>query len=189
MFANGHVYDKIEQANPALTFKQPLMLFHNEPDRYEGYGRQFIDLIPKLGGDIAKPILGRGMAIGDFDNDGRMDVLVVDYEGPPLLLHNISKSPNHWITLDIRGLGRNHFAYGAKVTARAGSSVWTAQVTPASSYLSSSDPRIHFGLGGATMLDTVTVRWLDGATRVVRNVAADHILQITEGKMAPTIIR
>ncbi len=188
MFANGHVYDKVEQVNPALTFKQPLMLFHNEPDKYEGHGRQFRDLIPKLEGGISRPILGRGMATADFDNDGRMDVLVVDYEGAPLLLHNLTESPNHWITLDLRKLNRNVFAYGAKVTARAGSAVWTAHVTPASSYLSSSDPRIHFGLGAVTTLDTLTVRWPAGAVQVFHNVAADHILQIVEGKTTPTIL-
>jgi hypothetical protein len=128
------------------------------------------------------------MATGDIDNDGRMDVLVVDYEGAPLLLHNISRSPNNWITLDLRSTGRNRFAYGAKVTARAGSGVWTAQVAPASSYLSSSDPRIHFGLGAVTTLDTVTVRWPGGPTQVFRNVASDHIVQLLEGKIAPTIV-
>ena len=73
------------------------MLFHNDG------GKRFHDLVPALGGEIARPLLGRGLATGDFDNDGRMDFLAVDYEGHPELFHNVSRTPNHWITLDVRG--------------------------------------------------------------------------------------
>lgn len=189
MFANGHVYDKVEEVDSTATFRQPLMLFHNEQDKYEAKGRMFVDLIPRLGGDIAKPLLGRGLATGDFDNDGRIDALAVDFEGAPVLLHNLSQNSNHWVTLDLRSRGRNRFAYGAKITARAKKGVWVAHVAPASSYLSSSDPRIHFGLGPVSLLDTITIRWPDGGTQVIRNVAADHILRITQGDMNPTLLR
>src|SRR3954468_4676825 len=83
-FANGHVYDRTHDIDPLTTFRQPLMLFHNEG------GRHFTDLVPKMGGEIAAPILGRGLATGDFDNDGRRYFLVVDYEGEPLLSRNLS---------------------------------------------------------------------------------------------------
>jgi hypothetical protein len=189
MFANGHVYDKVNELDPAMTFRQPLMLFHNEPDKYEEKGRSFMDLVPSLKGDLAKPLLGRGMATGDIDNDGRVDVLVVDYEGPAVLLHNASQTGNHWITFDLRSSGANRFAYGAKVTARAGNAVWVAHVSPASSYLSSSDPRIHFGLGPVTSLDTVKVQWPDGKTDLYNNIAADHFVRITKGSTAPRILR
>ncbi len=173
-FANGHVYDNADQIDPFETFREPMMLFHNEQ------GRQFVDLVPQLGGDVARPILGRGSATGDIDNDGRIDLLVVDYEGAPILLHNQSQTNNHWITLDLRGRGSNPFAYGAQVTARSGKQVWVGFVSPASSYLSSSDPRVHFGLGPVTLLESVRIRWPDGKQQELRNVQPDRILTIRE---------
>ena len=174
IFANGHVYDNVAKIYPLLTFQEPLMLFHNE------HGRSFRDLVPQMEGDITQPLMGRGLATGDFDNDGRVDFLVVDDEGEPLLFHNVSKTENHWITLDLRANASNRFAYGAQVTARSGKRVWVGLVSPASSYLSSSDPRIHFGLGPITRLDSVSVRWPDGRMTMQHSVLGDRILQIVE---------
>lgn len=176
VFANGHVYDNTEQLDPLSTFLQPLMLFHNEQ------GKHFEDLVPKLGPAVGKPILGRGLATGDFDNDGRMDILVTDYENQPMLLHNVSETGNHALLLDLRGAGKNRFAYGAQVSAKNEKEMWLAQVSPTSSYLSSSDPRVHLGLGKATTLETLTIRWLGGKTEVLHHVAADQLLRIEEGK-------
>jgi hypothetical protein len=174
--ANGHVYDAVDKVHPGMTFRQPMMLFQNL------FGNQFVDLVPTLGGDVAKPLLGRGLATGDFDNDGRVDILIVDYEGAPVLLHNESQTQNHWITLDLRGSGPNHFAYGAQVTARAGKEQWVGQVSPASSYLSSSDPRVHFGLGKTTKLDSITIRWPDGKKEELHNLPIDRIVTVSQGK-------
>ncbi len=174
MIANGHVYDNASQIDPLSTFRQPLMLFHNQQ------GQRFTDLVPALGGEIAEPLLGRGSATADFDNDGKMDFVVVDFEGEARLFHNRSQTPNHWITLDLRGKGPNRFAYGAKVTARAGKQTWTAFVSPASSYLSSSDPRIHLGLGSVTSLDSVTIIWPSGHQEVLRSITADRVIRIEE---------
>jgi hypothetical protein len=184
-FTNGHVYDNVRDVEPGSEFRQPLMLFRNEP--VPGQGRRtFRDLVPLLGGDLARPLLGRGSAAGDFDNDGRTDLLVVDYEGAPLLLRNVSRTSNHWLTLDLRGSrgGPNRFAYGARVTARAGARTWVAHVAPASSYLSSSDPRIHLGLGAASHLDSLVIRWPSGRRQTLQNVPADRLLVITEDPKA-----
>ena len=175
IFANGHVYDNVAKIYPLLTYREPLMLFHSQR------GKRFLDLIPQMSGDVTKPLVGRGLATGDFDNDGRVDFLVVDYEGNPMLFHNLSRTSNHWITLDLRGRAPNSFAYGAQVTARAGKQVWTGLVSPASSYLSSSDPRVHFGLGAVRRLDSLTVRWPDGRQTRLRSVAGDRILRVMEG--------
>src|SRR5205085_762437 len=121
-FANGHVYDNAERIDPLTTYRQPLMLFHNEG------GKRLFDIVPQMKSDVARTIVGRGSAVGDFDNDGRMDLLVVDFEGRPLLLHNNSNTKNHWITLDLRGRAPNRFAYGAQVLARAGKEQWVGQV-------------------------------------------------------------
>lgn len=178
LFANGHVYDNAERIDPLTNYREPIMLFHNEQ------GRKFEDLVPRLGGDLATPLVGRGCAVGDFDNDGRIDFLVVDYEGAPVLMHNVSQTQNHWITLDLRSDGPNRFAYGAQVRAKAGKEIWAGQVSPASGYLSSSDPRVHFGLGKIALLESVTIRWSDGRMETLKNIAADKILRVTEGKGA-----
>ena len=175
--ANGHVYDAAEKMDPLQTFRQPMMLFYNQE------GRHFVDLVPLLGGELAKPRLGRGMASGDFDNDGRMDLLVVDLEGHPLLLHNETPAHNHWITLDLRAAqAGNRFAYGAQVRATAGGTIFVGQVSPASAYLSSSDPRIHFGLGTHVRLDRVAIRWPDGSRQELLNVPADAVWRVRQGK-------
>ena len=174
LFASGHVYDNPGQIDHFSKFRQPLMLFHNEG------GRHFRDLAPAIGGDLARPILGRGLAVGDYENDGRMDFLVVDYEGRPLLLHNRTQTSNHWITFDLRGHAPNVFAYGARLTARSGGKVWAGFVSPASSYLSSSDPRLHFGLGPVKTLESVEIAWPDGRRQVLRAVPADRIHRVEE---------
>jgi hypothetical protein len=174
VFANGHVYDNVGLIEPGSTYAQPMMLFHNEA------GRPFRDIAAEAGPDLQRPIVGRGLAVGDFDNDGREDLLVVDYEGHPLLLHNETEGLNHWLTLRLCGRPPNSFAYGAVVEARAGTTRWIAQVSPASSYLSSSDPRVHIGLGAVTRLDSLTVRWPDGARQQVSPPEVDRIIDIRQ---------
>lgn len=182
--ANGHVYDAAEKMDPLQTFRQPMMLFYNRS------GKDFVDLVPLLGGDLAQPRLGRGLATGDFDNDGRMDLLVVDLEGHPLLFHNETPQRRHWITLDLRaGSSPNRFAYGAQVRLTAGGSAFLGQVSPASAYLSSSDPRIHFGLGNIGRVEQAAVHWPDGRTQILENLPADSVWRVEEGRpprcMAP----
>ncbi len=177
---NGHVYDNSAEINgPDSPFRQSMSLLSNQK------GKQFVDLVTEFGQDVQRAIVGRGSATTDFDNDGRLDLLAVDFEGPVMLLQNRTESTHHWITLGLRGAGYNSFAYGAHVTGKAGERVWTSDVSPASSYLSSSDMRIHWGLGDASSLDSITVRWPSGAKQTLTNVAVDQILQITEATALP----
>ncbi|HUY34097.1 MAG TPA: CRTAC1 family protein [Pirellulales bacterium] len=175
-YVNGHVYDNAGDLKEGESLRQATMLFRNES------GNRFVDLVPVLDSALAKPIVGRGSATADFDNDGRVDLLIVDYEGSPLLFENRSLTENHWIKFDPRGIDANTFAYGARITARAADQIWVGQVSPTSSYLSSSDPRIHFGLGQRTSLETVTIRWPSGRVEELRDVSADQIARVVEGR-------
>ena len=199
-YANGHVYDNAGEIHAGETLRQAPMLMRSVPDgglRGDSggglrgvsggglrgdHGRRFVDLVPELDPALAKPIVGRGSATADFDNDGRIDVLIVDLEGAPLLFENRSRTENHWVKFDLRGAGPNTFAYGARVTAQAAGATWIGEVSPASSYLSSSDPRIHFGLGELTALETVTIRWPSGKVEVMQDVPADQIVRVVEGR-------
>ena len=178
-FANGHVYDNVAAIEPGATFRQPVSLFRNLA------GRRFVDVVPALAAAVARPLVGRGSATGDVDNDGRLDLLVVDYEGPPMLLANRSRTGHHWIELELRAALPNRFAYGARAVGRLGDAVWVGEVTPTSSYLSSSDPRIHWGLGAASRLDALEIRWPSGRRETFHDVAADAILRIEEGSGPP----
>jgi len=172
---NGHVYDNSAEINgPDSPFRQSMSLLSNRK------GKQFVDLVTELGEDVQQAIVGRGSATADFDNDGRMDLLAVDFEGPVMLLMNRTAATHHWITLELRGAAHNSFAYGAHVTGKAGERVWTSEVSPASSYLSSSDLRIHWGLGESSSLDSITIHWPSGAKQKLTNIAADQILHVTE---------
>ena len=181
-YVNGHVYENVAETGVAAgTYRQPLMLMRNVG------GKKFEDLTLGLPPEVTRPMVGRGSATLDFDNDGKMDFLVVDYEGPVMLLHNRSQTKNHWIMFDLRGAGPNRFAYGAQIFAKSGEQVWKAQVSPSSSYLSTEDPRVHLGLGPVDRLDTVTIHWPSGTEQTLRDVAADQIHRIEEpsSRLAP----
>ena len=173
-YANGHVYDNVADAEEGAEFRQPIMLFRNLQ------GKRFVDLAPVLDGDLSRRIVGRGSAAGDFNNDGHTDLLIVDFEGSPMLLENRSRTPYHWLSLDLRSAAPNVFAYGARATGFAGDEVWVAEISPASSYLSSSDPRIHWGLGAFKRLEKLVIRWPSGEEQVFEDLAGDRFLRITE---------
>lgn len=173
-FVNGHVYENASEIDSRSTYRQPVLLLRNES------GKKFIDLVPVLSPDVGRQLVGRGSATLDFDNDGRLDLLAVDYEGPVMLLRNRSQNDHHWLKLNLRGNASNRFAYGARAVGRAGNQIWIAEVSPASSYLSSKDLRIHWGLGRSDKLDSLTIRWPSGREHVLRDVAADQILTVLE---------
>jgi enediyne biosynthesis protein E4 len=176
--ACGHVFEHAEELNPLSGWRQPLLLAHNQPGT--GGQRRFVNLTLSLGETLRQPIVGRGLATGDFDNDGRSDLLVVDAEGAPLLLHNQSSSTHHWLTFDLKGHRANRRALGARITARAGKQIWVGQISPAGSYLSSNDPRLHFGLGAVNKLDSITIKWPSGKQSVLRDVAANQVITVHE---------
>ncbi len=143
-------------------------------------GHGFVDVSADAGSVFREAWVGRGMAIGDIDNDGRLDAVVTTNDGPLYILRNVTLTPNHWLTLKLTGHKSNRDAIGAEVRVGAAKNSQVGTVTTASSYLSSSDKRVHFGLGAANVAETIEIRWPSGIRQTMKNVPADQILQIDE---------
>lgn len=173
-YVNGHVNENVSDWRKDVAYRQPLTFMRNQA------GRRFQDITKSLSADVQRPIAGRGSASLDFDNDGRLDLLIVDYEGPPLLLQNLTESNHHWLKISLRGKPENPFAWGARITARTGPLSFVDQVSPSSSYMSSKDPRLHMGLGTAKVVEELTVHWPDGTIQTITGIAADQILEIRQ---------
>jgi hypothetical protein len=178
LIAQGHDLDTVEKSYPQLHYREPMMLLRN-------MGKRFVDVSSMSGEIFHEPWVGRGMAIGDIDNDGRIDAVVSTNGGSAHVLHNEINSKNHWLTLKLVGHKSNRDGIGAvvKVTTAAGSQ-WVT-VTTASGYLSSSDPRAHFGLGDDTFARTVEIRWPSGIVQVLEHVNGDRIVQVDESPTHP----
>jgi hypothetical protein len=155
IFANGHVYEGVEKTDPRKTYLQSMQVLHNR----EG---QFTDVSNSCGPDVQKHILGRGLASGDFDRDGRLDLLIVDYEGEVRLLRNETAPSGQWLEVELAGEAGNRWAYGARVSVITDGHTLVQDLAPCSSYLSSSAPWLHFGLGNTSKIERIDVRWPEG---------------------------
>jgi hypothetical protein len=175
-FANGHPDDKIEEQSTSVKYKEPLMLLHNN-------GKSFEDVSSNAGPAFKQAFAARGMAIGDFDNDGAVDVLVAVNNGAPVLLKNVAADGNHWLGLHLIGKRCNPDAVGAHITWQAGDLKRSRLKTSGGSYLSSHDPRDILGLGPHTKIDKLEVRWPLPSQRVdtFTNVAVDRYITLVEG--------
>jgi hypothetical protein len=173
LIAQGHDLDTIELTYPNLRYREPMLLVRNT-------GHGFTDVSAQSGSVFSQPWVARGLAVGDIDNDGRLDAVVTTNDGPLHILHNESSTKNHWILLKLIGHKSNRDAIGAVVTAVTTSASQYATVSTAGSYLSASDKRVHFGLGSATIIQKIGIRWPSGITQTLTNVPADQILQIDE---------
>jgi hypothetical protein len=143
-------------------------------------GRTFEDVSSEAGSVFREAWVGRGMAIGDIDNDGRVDAVVTTNDGPLYVLHNATATPNHWLILKLVGHRSNRDAIGAEVRVVTGKITQVATVTTAGSYLSSGDKRVHFGLGREPLAAAIEIRWPSGIRQTLKNVRADQILQVDE---------
>lgn len=181
LIAQGHDLDTIEKSNPNLRYREPMLLARNT-------GERFVDVSESSGEVFKKLWVARGMAIGDLDNDGRMDAVVTTNDGPAYVLHNETISGNRWLLLKLVGHKSNRDAIGASVKLVTPSGQQFATVTTAGSYLSSSDKRVHFGLGKEQTVESVEIRWPSGIVQTLRNIPADQILQIDE-PLAPANTR
>jgi hypothetical protein len=172
--ANGHVYPQIASRKLHLSYRQPRLLYRNLGD-----GR-FEDVSASAGAAITSPNLGRGCAFGDLNNDGNIDVVINNLDGPPSVLRNEGGSGNNWLLVKCVGTRSNCSAIGARVRVVAGDRAQIGEVMSGSGYYSQNDLRLHFGLGQARQVDTVEVRWPSGTKQMIRDVKANQVLRIEE---------
>jgi hypothetical protein len=172
--ATGSVYPEVERRLPAYPFRTPRLVFRNLGD-----GR-FEELIEEAGSGVSAPHASRGCAFGDFDNDGDMDILVMNMNEPPSLLRNDVSGSHHWLKILLVGVQTNRSAIGTRLVARYGGRRQVQEVSAQSSFYSANDRRLHFGLGTESTAD-LTIRWTNGATETIPNVAADQLVTIREG--------
>jgi len=170
----GGVYPQLEKTLPQYPSKCPRMVFRNL-----GNG-SFEELIEEAGPAIAAPHCSRGCAFGDFDNDGDVDILIVNLNEPPSLLRNDMRGDHHWLKIKLIGTKSNRSAIGARVVVYYGGKKQAQEVMSQSSFYSANDPRLHFGLGREKTAD-VAVRWPSGVEEKFKSVPADQLLVLKEG--------
>jgi hypothetical protein len=173
---NGHVYPQMDQARRGASagYRQRRLLYHNRGDG------SFDEVAAKYGAVLTEERVSRGLAIGDLDNDGRIDVVINDLDGSPQVLKNVLSPTGHWLIVALRGRAPNTDAIGAVITVRANGTAQTRYVRSGTSYISQSEMRQHFGLGSATTVESVDVRWPDGTHTTRRDVTANQILTIAQ---------
>jgi hypothetical protein len=169
----GHVLDNIQLTHPDQRYLEPLLLARND-------SKQFIDVSKSAGAIFQKPLAGRGLAIGDINNDGKMDFVVTTNDGRPYLLRNDTLTRNHWILLNLVGHTSNRDGIGAVVKLTTSSGEQYRTLTTGSSYLSSSDKRVHFGMGTDSVATTIEIDWPSGIVQSLHDVRADQILRVDE---------
>jgi hypothetical protein len=174
--ANGHVYPEIDRSGRSSTYRQRKQLFRNVGD-----GR-FRDVTDQVGGGLLAEKSSRGAAFGDVDNDGDVDVLVINMNDRPTLLRNDSDAVNTWITLKLLAKGPNRDAIGARVVLEDGSLRQVAEVRTGGSYLSHNDMRVHFGLGRRAAVPPVQVRWPDGEVERFAGLTVNRIHALHQGR-------
>jgi hypothetical protein len=174
--ADGHVNPQVDQHSFGVTYAQRPLLFHNlKQGKFEEIGT-------KAGAALSKRYVGRGAATADFWNRGSQDVLISVLDGSPVLLKNSTAKAGHWLRIKAIGSRSNRDGFGARVEVKAGGLAQRSEVRANSSFESASDPRLFFGLGSASRVDSVVVRWPSGKVDTVTGEAADQELVIEEGK-------
>ena len=175
--ANGHPDDMIESYSQQVRYKEPLVLFHND-------GKKLANVTAEAGPAFQKMYPARGLAVGDYNNDGRLDVLIGNNGEAPVLLKNTAGAGNHWVGLTLQGTSCNRDAVGATITWSHGDVVRSRYKANGGSYLSSHDMREVLGLGGSAKLNWVEIRWPQPSGRVERfaDVPVDRYVTIVEGK-------
>jgi len=173
---NGHVYPQIDSTPSASRYLEPKLLFLNRRDG------TFQNVSRRLGPAIQTPQVSRGLAIGDLFNDGKLEAVVENLVGEPMILRPVGGPPNHWASFQLEGVKCNRLALNARVRVKAGNLVQLGEVISGGGYLSQSDLRLHFGLGNHQSMDQVEILWPDGQKETLTGVAADMNYLVREGQ-------
>ena len=177
---SGHVINNTAKIYPDTHQRQPVQLFHNT-------GGVFKETTDLLGPKARRPLVGRSLVIGDLDNEGRLDVVISQNEGVPLILRNLSTDTNHWLSLRLVGSQSNRDGFGARIEVSAGGRKQIRDATNSGSYLAAGDPRVFFGLGSAEKAD-VTVKWPSGHTQSFVGLQGDRIYRLDEAGGTPVVL-
>ncbi|SEF70615.1 Repeat domain-containing protein [Bryocella elongata] len=178
LVANGHVYPEVDSARLGATFKEPRFLYWNA-----GNGK-FKDLSKSSGPGMTEPLSGRGLAVADLWNDGRLSAVVNNLSDRPMLLVNEARNSNHWLGVRLVGTVSNRDGIGARVVVHLATRDLVDEVRSGSSYNSSSDLRLHFGLGHQEAIKGIDVRWPNGEHEAFKAAGVDRFVELVEGKGA-----
>jgi hypothetical protein len=183
LYVSGHVYPELDRIHANTDYREPRALYRNR-------GNGTYEEVSQLAGPaITTPSTGRGCAFGDFNNDGRVDVVINNQNAKASLLKVTGQNDNHWINIKLVGVKSNRSAIGARLKCVAGASSQIAEVRSGGSYLSQNDLRIHFGLGDKAAIDLLEIHWPSGAVDRLRNLAANQFLRIQEGGTLTTLLK
>ena len=172
---NGHVYPQVDTVGTGPRYREPMVLLENQRNG------KFKDISKNAGPAIRTPRVSRGLAVGDLFNDGRLEAVVENLVGPPVILRPEGGAGHHWISFQLEGAKSNRLALNARVRVTAGQMVQLSEVLSGGSYLSQNELRLHFGLGGHDKTDKAEVLWPDGKVETLTNLAADRFYRIREG--------
>jgi hypothetical protein len=183
LLVNGHVYPEVDKQNLGSTYQEPRILYRNNGNK------TFTDISAQAGPGITEVRAGRGLAVGDLWNDGRMSAVISNLNAAPSLLVNQVRSANHWVGIRTVGTKSNRDGIGARLSVKAGTRVLVDEVRSGSSYDSNNDMRVHYGLGATAKIDWVQIRWPSGLTERFENVAVDAIHTLKEGSGVAVAVR
>jgi len=175
LLVNGHPDDLIEMRAARVKYREPMLMFENVGGRYK-------DVSAQSGAAFAKDYPARGMAVGDYDNDGDLDLLISNNGEAPVLLRNEGGNRNNWLGLQLVSTKSNPAAVGALITWQAGGVKRTRLKTSGGSYLASHDPREILGVGAATKIDGVEIRWPSGKVDRLTNLPMNTYIKVVEGE-------
>jgi enediyne biosynthesis protein E4 len=173
--ANGHVYPELEKAGLDTPFKEPKILYRNLRNGH------FEDVSKRAGPGVTQALSSRGVAFGDFDNDGDIDIVINNMNDKPALLRNDLDNTNHWLKVKALGTRSNRTGIGARVRVVAGQHTQIDEVRSGGSYISQNDLRLHFGMGAARKADLVEVRWPSGQVDMLKDIATNQVIWVKEG--------
>jgi enediyne biosynthesis protein E4 len=173
---NGHVYPQVDGTQTGAHYLEPKLLFLNQ------HNGKFQNVSRRVGRALQTPQVSRGLAVGDLFNDGKMEAVVENLVGEPMILRPQGGLPNHWISFQLEGTACNRLALNARVRASAGDLVQLGEVVSGGSYLSQNDLRLHFGLGDHDHLDRAEILWPDGKPESLAHLTADRYYVVREGK-------